>query len=651
MSMYYGMPLPFDASSHMNGLLTSSLYSSSTTPTHLSQQQQPLALPLSLAPSVGSAVTLQQYQQLFILQQLQHQQQQLEAANARSPAAEDSNVVQQSHHQQHQHQQQQLQHHHHQQQQGSQQTVTSGLLPRPGTSFSPLSSPAHAGTSSSTVSHVSSTLPSSALSRFDLFTNVSEAMNDGEYVAMLAERWRGGGYDGQSLRQLAMDDLAERRKAKRRFPHLLSASAMSPASSALAASALAHSSSTVSSPLRPMHTPLRASGHGSSSSGTHLTLPTPSSFLASHFNFSPLSPTNHSSPTANTPASLLSPGRDGLGPLFSPSRFYASPADRQAKHGKKRMRDSDMTLQPLSLNTDDDEQQHQQHHKQQQQQTEHSMYAQQHSMAHSSTNGRHAEDEDDNSRVALEQPKVDSRKKRSAGSSASSSASSSKAIQQRTGKKQEGAGGNKKGYTRKSKQRKDGQQPHTDNRQQQQHAHGATNGGTSTSATSLISFPLSSLATPLRSGKADPLFSPADSSSRATLDLPSLFSPLQTPQRPAAQHNQFFSETPQHSFTHLFSPGPALFASSASHFPSPAPFVGMTPATPERKHRNRMTAASPIQLLLPSPLSSPAGNEQQQQRHYDSTSDENHHLKHDDQPASASQSGSSMPPPPSSWLA
>ena len=634
MSMYYGMSLPFDAS-HMNGMLTSSLYSSSTTPTHLSQQQQqPLALPLSLAPSMSSAVSLQQYQQLIILQQLQQQQQQLEAANARSPAGEEGKIAQQSHqqHPQHQQQQQQQQRQHPQpQQHGSLEAHSSGLASHSASGFSPLSSPSHATSGSSHASHSCSTSSSLATARFDHYTNVNEAMSDNEYVTMLAERWRSGGYDGQSLRQLAVDDLAERRKARRRFPHPLSTAVMSPSSSALAASALAHSS--VSSPLRALHTPLRLSGHGG---GAHLAVPTPSSFLSSHFNFSPLSPSNHVSPTASTPASLLSPGRDGLGPLFSPSRFYASPADRHGKPTKKRVRDSDMSLQPLNLATDEDEQQHpQQHEQRQQQRPAHSSYVHVHPNAHNATNGRHV-DEGEHNKVAHVQLRDNSNKRQ-----ASSGNNTTRTRQQRAGRKQDGEAVNKRGGSRRAKQQKDEQQQHDSNsshskqRGQQQHPHSATNGAGTSSSTSLIPFPLSSLATPMRPTKTDPLFSPNDAS-RLTVDAPSLFSPLQTPQRPAAQHNQFFSETPQHSYTHLFSPGPALFASSSSHFPSPAVFQGMTPATPERKHRTRLTASSPIQLLLPSPLSSPATSNEQHQPHYNGNSS-NQNDKHDEKPTSSSQ--------------
>ena len=647
MSMYYGMSLPFDAS-HMSGMLTSSLYSSSTTPTHLSQQQQqPLALPLSLAPSVGSAVTLQQYQQLVILQQLQQQQQQLEAANARSPAGDESNIAQQReqlHMRQQQLQQQQQQQQHQQQLQqrppaprGRPQSHTSGLISQSASSFSPLSSPTNAAASASLSSQLSSAPPSVAAARFDRYTNVNEAMSDNEYVAMLAERWRGGGYEGQSLRQLAVEDLAERKKARRRTSHSASTSATSPSSSALAASALAHSSG--SSPLRPVHTPLRANGHGSGAA--HLSVPTPSSFLVSHFNFSPLSPNNHASPTASTPASLLSPGRDGLGPLFSPSRFYASPADRHGhtKQTKKRMRDHDVTLQPLNLNTDDDgdEQPQQQPHEPQQrtqQQKEHDTYLRQPPAAHTTTNGRHSyHDNGDNNLTELNQFKGNNNNnKRAAGGNDNNGGN--QPTQQRAGKRHNGPAANKRSHSRKSKQQRDEQQrSDTDSKQRERQLHrdSASNG---VASASLIPFPLSSLTTPMRSGKADPLFSPTDVS-RLSVDTPSLFSPLQTPQRHPAQHNQFFSETPQHSFTHLFSPGPALFASSSSHFPSPAAFVGMTPATPERKNRNRLTAASPIQLLLPSPLSSPA-----HEQHFDSnksSSNSNSGSKSEERPSSSSQ--------------
>ena len=615
MSMYYGMSLPFDAS-HMNGMLTSSLYSSSTTPTHLSQQQQqPLALPLSLAPSMGSTVTLQQYQQLLVLQQLQQQQQQLEAANARSPAGDDSSV-QQNHQRLLQRQQLRQQQQQQQQHSSSRSNTSAPLISHGASSLSPLSSPAHAATSPSLPSQASSTASSSAAQRFNQYTDVTEAMNDGEYVTMLAERWRSGGYEGQSLRQLAVDDLAERRRARRRYPHPLSTSALSPSSSALAASALAQSSG--SSPLRPLHTPLRPSGYGSSSA-SHLAVPTPSSFLASHFNFSPLSPSNNVSPTATTPASLLSPGRDGLGPLFSPSRFYASPADGHGKQAKKRMRDSDMTLLPLNLNTDDDEQQ-QQHPPQRQQQqprTGLSTYTHRQSAVHGDMNGHStAEGDDSIEHRASDEQFVDvSPNKRVAGGSGDIDSNTSrignKATQQRPFKKQEAAVGNRRAHSRKAKQPRDESQQKSsksDNKRRERphSAHSATNGATSASFSSLNPFPVSnSLATPMRLSRPDPHFSLHDGS-RLSVDAPSVFSPLQTPQRPAAPHNQFFSETPQHSFTHLFSPGPALFGSSSSHFPSPAAFVGMTPATPERKHRNRLAAASPIQLLLPSPLSSPA---------------------------------------------
>ena len=652
MSMYYGMSIPFDAASHMNSLLSSSLYSSSTTPTHLSQQQQqPLALPLSLAPSVSSPLTLQQYQQLFVLQQLQQQQQQLEAANARSPTGDDSNAAQLSlslnQHQQHQHQQLHLhlqqqrlqQQQQHLQQHGGAHTQVSSLMSQSSSGLSPLSSPVHAAEqSSSTAASLSSS--SSGSARFDHYTTVNEAMNDNEYVAMLAERWRSGGYDGQSLRQLAVDDLAERRKARRRLPRPLSTSlTLSPASSALAASAMSHSHSSTASPLRQLHTPLRASGQSGSN---HLSLPTPSSFLASHFNFSPLSPSNHQSPTASTPASLLSPSRDGLGPLFSPSRFYASPADRN-HHGKqlrKRGRDSDVTLQPLNLNTEDDEQQQQPHQQQQQQQQ---------TSVHIVTNG----DAADKDKAAHEPTKENRKKKRSSASNGNGKS------QQRAGaqeQQQESATGNKKSTGRSAKLQQQHSSEH--NKHLSNHVHSAVNGLTANGSMSLLPFPLSSLSTPLRSGKADPLFSPADGP-RGAADTPSLFSPLQTPQRPATQHNQFFSETPQHSFTHLFSPGPALFASSSSHFPSPAAFVSMTPATPERKPRNRLTAASPIQLLLPSPLSSPAANASNEQQHNgqqhaqdsnssSSSSSSQHHTNHtssdshhkDEQPSGSSSSRS-----------
>ena len=646
MSMYYGLSLPFDAA-HMNGMLPSSLYSSSTTPTHLSQQQQqPLALPLSLAPSLGGAVTLQQYQQLYLLQQLQ-QQQQLEAANATSPAGNDisaaqdmqQRTLQQQQQQQHRQQLSQLQ----QQHQLAEATTDSSQPSTAG--FSPLSSPTRsAAYSALSSSHASSALPSSVLRRFDAYTSVSEAMNDAEYVAMLAERWRGGGYGGQSLKQLAIDDLAERRKAKRRQPVPLSTHANSPSHPA---SSLALPSGS-SSPLRSLHTPLRANGHGSHS---QLAAPTPSSFLASHFNFSPLTSRTQTPLTANTPASLLSPGRDGLGSLFSPSRFYASPAVRGGKQaGKKRTRDGAMTLQPLNLNADDDEQSPKQ--SQQQHTEQHSYMHQQHASSNSSTaNGYHAvggDDDDARIRAAHDSFQPEHAMKRAAGSSGGDEADDSevrhdgvhgsKQTQQRGGKRNEGAAGGKRSNSRKAKQQKEKQQQlNGDGKRRQQN--GASSGSSSL-APNLSAFALSSLTTPMRSGKADPLFSPNEVS-RLSVDPPSLFSPLQTPQRPALQHSQFFSETPQHSFTHLFSPGPALFSSSASSFHSPAAFAGMTPATPERKPRNRLSAASPIQLLLPSPLSSPAAvqhsSEQQQQRQqtYDGGRQDGGAHKADDKPLSS----------------
>lgn len=481
------------------------------------------------------------------------------------------------------------------QQGGQQRGGGGGGHPSPMSHFFPLTSPTHhsSSISSAAVHSLSSPSDGSTLSNSEAFQFPSH---------LNSERWRGSGVMslGSSTSSFPSSSLSSSLPSTTshlRFLHPYNNPAISPASSSLAVASLTHSSTSSpssSSPLRPLHTPLR---HSHSSSSSHLNLPTPSSFLTSspHFSFSPLSPSHHSSsPTANSPASLLSPVRDG-GHLFSPSRFYVSPP-KSTRQLRKRTRDFLAPVQPLQLHTEED-------------------------------------DEHDNDTASQPHP-ITHNKAATAGrgkdktATGGSTSQKGRAAQSGKGKKVK-IDANNAAAIKKEKARAD------------QAAQSSTDQATSSAANaSSRATPLDS--TPLRPiHKSDGLFSPLDgfssspavhshgvdvssSSTSSSSASSSLFSPLQTPQRHSGGHKHFFTDTP-HNLSSLFSPAPnaspftSLLHSSSypSHplpvhlsFPSPSPFTSLTPATPERR-RNPRSIGSPIQLLLPSPLPPLTGRVQQ----------------------------------------
>ena len=486
--------------------------------------------------------------------------------------------------------------------------------------FFPLNSPSHHATSALGLGGPPSLSSPSAVSGL---ASVCGASDGFIFPAHVADRWRGSasalplGAPPASSQSVAAATLSTSSSSasssgppfglasSRFFHHPLSAS-VSPASSSLAVASLtaqpsASSPSSSSSPLRPLLTPLRPS-HGSSSlhfaHAAHA-LPTPSSFLtspAAHFSFSPMSPRQHSaSPTANTAASLLSPARDG-GHLFSPSRFYSSPP-RSTRHRRKRGRDQHAPVQPLTLLTEEEEDE--------------------------------VDDGADAHRVAqrhAQQQRPDSAEQRGASAAASARESSS-GSRLRAAKAAEAAV-HAVGAAKRARVKAEMRPAESIGRGPLSFAQPA-NGGTAPS----LSLP----ATPLRgTAKAEPLFSPLDAFARlggGGEGTSSLFSPLQTPQRGSASSlTRLFADTPA-ALSSLFSPAPhssspfaSLFhaphAAAAAgaghgglHFPSPSPFSGLTPATPERRSHSHRSAASPIRLLLPSPLAAGASEAQRERQH------------------------------------
>ena len=428
-----------------------------------------------------------------------------------------------------------------------------------------------------------------------------------------------------------------------RFLHAAGASLSSAAEQAAASQPQPAAPSSSASPLRPFATPLRL--RLPLQSASHLSLPTPfsASFL-SHFNFSPMSPSSQQRAAASprpSPPSLLLPLREGAAPLaqlFSPSRFWLSPPSA-AGGRKKRSREqlaeaasreqaaaAEQELEAAGEGGEDEEDA----------EDEEQQPAAARRDAAQLVKGRR------NARDSAVESRKKKRKKR--GRAAASRQQQQLRVQAAAGGRRKDCGHRADREAAAAEQQADGLLADAGALPSSSSSLGGSAGAASlalTAASLRRGAPPPPPSTPLRSAlRPDaPLFSPSeglglfqpasDPSSSAAGGL--LFSPLHTPQRaqlPSSHsHSHFFSETPSQSpgvsqLHHLFSPvafhsqlqphahsqqpqqqqTPQQSSLGSLTFASPSPFAQLTPATPERRQRHPGAAASPIALLLCSPL-------------------------------------------------